>query len=376
MPEKHMEICNPSAAYRWLNCNPSGRLELEFENETSEAAEEGTAAHELGAYKILLKAKRQCTRPISKYEDSEMDRLTDEYSDYVIKKYERDKRRDPNTKLLVEQEVDFSCYMPLKAFGTADVIIASKGKLEIIDFKYGLGVLVDAYENPQMKIYALGALNLFENSDFNFKKVKMTIYQPRRDNISTYEITVGRLKKWAREILRPNAIRTYNGEGEYQVGPHCQFCRAKVKCRKRSEEALKIAQKEFKKPDLLGDEEIQDILPRIAECKKWLDDVWKYAEAMQISGAKEWNGFKVVLGKANRRYVDEDEVIEECLKAGYEDIFKKTLLSIAEMEKLMKKDFEKVLGDLVIKPDGKPTLVPLSDPRKAINTTKPEDEFK
>lgn len=243
----------------------------------------------------------------------------------------------------------------------------------MIDLKYGMGVLVNAESNPQMMLYALGALRKYEK-DYTIKKVKMTIFQPRRDNVTTWETTTTKLKKWADKYLRTRAELAYKGSGKYQPGEHCQFCKAATKCRARAEEKLKLAKQEFKAPPLLTDSEIESMLAKIPDIKRWIEEVWSYATEEALKG-KEWNGFKIVAGKSNRKYKDEKLVEDACFKAGYKDIYKKSLISVTEMEKLLgKTEFSKVLGSLVEKPQGKPTLVGEDDSRPAITNAK--NEFK
>lgn len=366
-------ILSASASHRWLHCNPSARLELEFEDRETSAASEGTAAHALCEHKLKRKLKLRSERPVSEYDNDEMEQYTDDYVDFVMGQVVRERRRDAETQVLIEQRLDFSCYVP-DGFGTGDCVIVSKGRLHIIDFKYGQGVLVEAEENPQMKLYALGALREF-GEKYQIKKVKMTIFQPRRENVSTWEITVARLKRWAEKDLRPKAERAFKGEGEYCPGEWCLFCKAAIKCRARAEEKLRLAQSEFKLPPLLTDAEIEDVLAKLPDIKKWAEEIQEYALQAALAG-KQWRGFKLVEGRSVRKYADEDAVIKAAQSAGYTDIFKKTLLTITEMERLMgKQQFAKILGGLVVKPAGKPTLVADTDKREAISVSDPKNEF-
>ena len=368
--EQHA-ILSASGSHRWLECTPSARLEQEFKEQNTQASLQGSAAHLLGAHKIMRKLHMRTERPVSEFNDDEMEDYTEDYSDYVVECYERCKRHDENAKIFIEEKLDYSCWVP-EGFGTGDAVIVSKGKLHIIDLKYGQGVLVSASKNSQMMLYALGALKRFEK-DYEIKKVKMTIFQPRRENIDTYEMSVFKLKNWAKKVLRPKAELAYRGEGEYHPNSvTCQFCKAANKCRARAEANLKIAKEEFKKPALLSDAELSDIVRQIPELKKWIEELWKYAEEEAIKG-REWQGLKLVEGRSNRKYKNEKDVEEAAKKAGYKDIYK--LITITEMEKLMgKKTFNEVLGDLVEKPAGKPTLVGDDDPRPAITNAK--NEFK
>ena len=365
-PEKHAKL-SASSAHRWMNCNPSANLEREFADKSSEAAAEGSAAHALCEHKLRKALKQRSTRPTSKYDSDEMEMYTDSYLEFVLEQIEIAKQHCADPFVLIEQRLDFSCYVP-DGFGTGDCLIVADKLLHIIDFKYGLGVLVDAEDNPQMMLYALGALRLFD-ALYDIDTVSMTIFQPRRENVSTWTISVSELEEWAEKTLRPKAELAFKGEGEFNPGPWCTFCKAAVKCRARAEEKLALAQYEFAKPPLLTDEEIEDILSRLDDLTKWANEIAAYAQDAAINHGKQWNGYKLVEGRSNRKYMDESAVIAAATAAGYRDIFKKSLIPITEMEKLMgKKTFTEVLGGLVIKPQGKPTLVPASDKRPAIHT--------
>lgn len=373
MPPKNHAILSASSSHRWLNCNPSARLELEFEDRETTAASEGTAAHALCEHKLKRRLKLRSDRPVSQFDNDEMEQHTDDYADFVMEQVTRERRRDAETQVLIEQRLDFSCYVP-DGFGTGDCVIVSKGRLHIIDFKYGQGVLVDAEENPQMKLYALGALREF-GEKYQIKRVKMTIFQPRRENVTTWETTVCRLKRWADKDLKPKAEKAYNGEGNYCPGEWCLFCKAAVKCRARAEEKLRLAQSEFKLPPLLTDAEIEAVLEKLPDMKKWAEEIQDYALTSALNG-KEWKGFKLVEGRSVRKYSDEDEVAKAAMSAGYNDIYKKSLISITDMERLMgKKDFATILGGLVVKPQGKPTLVPDTDKREAITVSNAKNDF-
>ncbi|SCJ15169.1 Protein of uncharacterised function (DUF2800) [uncultured Ruminococcus sp.] len=277
--------------------------------------------------------------------------------------------------VLIEQHVDFSDYVP-DGYGTADCVIVSDDRLHIIDFKYGMGVLVDATDNPQMKCYALGALAIYD-SLYDIKEVSMSIFQPRRENVSIWTIPVEELRTWANEVLKPKAEMAMNGEGEYCPGEWCTFCRAAVRCRARAEEKLKLAQEEFKLPPLLTDSEIEEVLTIIPDLTKWANEIMAYATESAVNHGKEWTGFKVVEGRSVRKFKDEDAVAKAAKDAGYKDIYRQSLITLTEMQKLMgKANFEEILGDLIIKPPGKPTLVPDSDKRPAINVTNAKNEFK
>lgn len=374
MPPNAHAVLSASSAHRWLSCTPSARLEQEFEDRESEAAAEGTAAHALCEHKLRRALKQRSKKPLSKYDSDEMDGYTDDYVQFVLESIAEAKQYCPDPTVLIEQRLDFSCYVP-DGFGTGDCLIVSDKLLHIIDFKYGQGVLVDAEQNPQMMLYALGALRLFDTL-YDIDTVSMTIFQPRRENVSTWTIPVDELREWAEKILKPKAELAFKGDGEYCAGAWCQFCKAANRCRARAEAKLALAKYEFQRPPLLTDAEIGDILLKLDDLTKWAKDIMAYAQNEAINHGKEWAGFKLVAGRTNRKYADETAVAQAAEKAGYTDIYKKALISITEMEQLMgKKTFSEILGDLIIKPQGKPTLVPASDKRKAITTTGAKQDF-
>lgn len=372
-PTKHA-VLSASSSHRWLNCNPSARLEQEFEDKETTASAEGTAAHALAEHKLRKALKKRSKKPISEFDCDEMDAYTDDYVAFILEALEKARQTCSDPLVLIEQRLDFSCYVP-DGFGTGDCLIVADNLLHIIDLKYGQGVLVEAEENPQMMLYALGALRLFD-SLYDIKEVAMTIYQPRRQNISTWRISVKDLMNWATNTLVPKAELAYKGEGEYVPGPWCTFCKAAVKCRAGAESKLQLAKYEFAMPPLLTDAEIEDILSKLDDLTKWASEIQAYALDAAVNHGKTWHGYKLVESRSNRKYGDEAAVIDAATKAGYTDIFKKSLISITEMERLMgKKTFAEVLGGLVIKPQGKPTLVPASDKRPAITSTGAKNDF-
>jgi len=367
-PSKHA-ILSASSAHRWLHCTPSARLELEFADRETESAAEGSAAHALCEHKLRRSLRMQSKKPVSPYDCEEMDIHTDSYVQFVLETLAKARQRCADPMVLIEQRLDFSRYVP-DGFGTGDCVIIADGTLYVIDFKYGQGVLVEAEHNPQMMLYALGALDLCD-ALYDITKISMTIYQPRRENVSTWTIPVNELIDWAGNTLRPCAAQAYAGRGEYRPGTWCVFCRAAVKCRAHAKEKLELAKYEFALPPLLTDTEIGDILGKLNDLTKWANEIGAYALDIALHHGKQWPGYKVVEGRANRKYTDEDTVAGAAKDAGYHDIYKQSLLTVTEMEKLMgRKAFAEVLGSLVIKPSGKPTLVPVADKRPEINTAK------
>jgi len=350
-----------SSSHRWLNCTPSIRLEENFENQTSTFAEEGTAAHAMSEYKLRKFLKIKTRKPKSKYDSQELELFTDAYVGYACELIAEAKTRSSDSLALVEQRLDYSHYAE-DGFGTGDVVIVSDGILDVVDLKYGM-VKVSAYDNPQLKLYALGALDIFDLL-YDIKTVRLTICQPRLDSISTFELSVDELIKWAETELRPKAELAFKGEGEFLAGEHCRYCQAKSQCRARANANLQLAQLDFKLPNLLTDDEMTRVLVQANELKVWAKDVWEYAEKEAING-KKWPGYKLIEGTSRRKYTDEVKIAEQVLATGdYNEtqIYTKNLLGITAMTQLLgKQQFRKLLGGLCIAPAGKPSLVVESD---------------
>ena len=364
MAMKRHAVLSPSGAARWLACTPSARLEGEFPDTAGEAAAEGTAAHALCEHKLKKALKRRSRRPHSDFDSDEMEDCADGYVAFVLEQM----AAIPQPLVCIEQRLDLTAFVP-EAFGTADCLIVGDGTLHIIDFKYGLGVLVEADHNPQMMLYALGAVTMF-GSLYDVAEVVMSIYQPRRENVSTWSVPMTFLLDWAADVLKPKAELAFAGKGDFAAGKWCQFCRASPRCRARAEAQLSVAQDEFKLPPLLTDDEIAAVLPQLPELVKWANAVSAYALESAINQGKSWQGFKLVAGRSVRKYTDEAQVAEKAQAAGFQDIFDQKLITLTKMESLMGKEtFNEVLGSLVVKPQGKPTLVPESDKRPALNTT-------
>lgn len=369
---KHAKL-SASSSHIWTNCPPSVSLSEGIEDSASPYAQQGTDAHALCEYKVLSALGYNVQSPVEKLEfyDSEMDYCSDEYRNFVMEQSEKSKEYCADPKILVEQRLDFHKWVP-EGFGTGDCIIVADTELQIIDFKYGLGVLVDATENPQMMCYALGALDIFD-ALYDIQTIKMTIFQPRRNNVSSYSISKDALLEWAENFLKPTAALAFNGEGEFKAGEHCTFCRAKATCRKRAEHNLELAKYDFAMPDTLETTEIAAILPTIDDLISWGNDIKEYALQQALSGT-EFEGFKIVEGRSTRKYTDEDAVASAVQNAGY-DPYDKKLKGLTTMTSMLgKSKFEDILGGLIEKPAGKPTLVPNTDKRPAINTAK--DDFK
>ena len=367
-------VLSASSSHRWTKCTPAARLELEFDDTESSAAAEGTAAHALAEHKLRRALKMRSKKPISPFDCDEMDEYTDAYVDFVLEQLELAKQSCSDPLVLIEQHLDFSKYVP-DGFGTGDCVLISDKALHIIDLKYGMGILVNAERNSQMMLYSLGALEIYD-SLYDIDEVSMTVFQPRRDNVSTWTIPADDLRDWAENELSIKAELAFKGEGEYCPGDWCTFCRAAVKCRARAEEKLKLAQSEFRLPPLLSDAEIEEVLGKLSDITKWANDLLAYATDAAVNHGKEWSGYKVVAGRSVRKFKDEDAVAEVAKVNGYKDIYRQSLITLTEFEKLMgKAKFNEVLGDLVYKPPGKPTLVPVSDKRPAINVSNATNDF-
>lgn len=375
--DKKHALLSASGSQRWINCTPSLRLEEQIEDsKESTSALEGTDAHALAEQKLssLIKDSKYDVRDKLSYYDEKMEEYTNDYMSYVLENFNAMKEKDENTKMYIEQKIDFSNFVP-DGFGTADCILVSNDEIHVIDFKYGIGVLVDANNNTQMKLYALGALNLIEDST-QIKNIKMTIFQPRICNVSSYELQKDELLKWANTELKQKAELAYKGDGNLETGSWCRFCKARPKCRKQAEENMRLAKYEFKNVNLLSDSEIEDILKQITSLKKWADDVLEYATTKAIKDGKSWKGFKIVEGRSIRKYKNDEDVARALRDEGITDIYQKKLYTITEMEKRIGKDkFDEILKDLIYKTKGKLILVPEDDRRAGIEISKVKKEF-
>lgn len=377
-------VLSPSAASRWLSCTPSARLEMQFPDKAGDYAKEGSLAHEFGElylkrYSDLI-GIAECAWKISGLRKDELyneslEEYAGRYADFVWEKYLLAQKTTTDAVLRIEEKIDLTAYVP-EGFGTGDAVILADGTMEIIDLKYGKGVQVSAVENKQMMLYALGALDMF-GFMYAIHTVRMTIYQPRLDNISEWEIPAEELLTWGSNELAPRAKMAFAGEGSFISGKHCQFCRAKAQCRALAEKNLEAAKHEFDDASLLSDTEISGILAQIDIIKNWMSAIEEYALQAALNG-KTFPGFKLVEGRSIRKYSDEKMVADRLIENGYKSdlIYEPAKLkTITAMEKLVtKKAFAALLGDLIIKPQGKPTLAPETDKRQEWNSV--ENDFK
>ena len=407
MPEVHA-LLSASSSKQWLNCPPSARLQENFPNESSVYAEEGTFAHSICEYKVKKYLHERVRRPQSEeFYTEELEQSTDAYYEFVVGVIEEMKRNGCEPLVLVEERVDYSHIAP-SGFGTADMLIIGhdaegRGILHICDYKNGKGVFVDANHNSQMMLYALGALHAY-GYIYPIEIARMTIIQPRLDNISTYECSREELEAWG-ESIKDTAKMAYEGKGEQKAGDWCRFCRAKPVCRACKEEALSLCREEFldldagafaedaraayddveesdttapytpdrsaptfKQPGLVSLDELTEILPTLNRISSWIESVFAYISSEAINHGIPIRGYKIVEGKSKRVFTDTKAVVETATQNGYTDLYKQQLISLTEFEKMMgKKKFAELLGEFVAKPPGKLALVPESDPRPPVD---------
>lgn len=367
-------LLSPSASHRWIACPPSARLCEDVQDTGSTYAQEGSDAHTLCEYKLrtLLGEKVRDPREHLSYYDQTMEDATNDYANFCISEYERLSEYG-KPQMFVEQRVRYEEFVPYGS-GSADCLIIGNGEMVVVDFKYGAGIAVDAEDNPQLKLYALGCLLAFDLL-YDIDAVKMCIVQPRRDNIATATVSKESLYTWAKTIVKPAAELAWNGEGEQKSGEHCQFCKIKATCRTRANANLELARLEFAEPAEMDAEDIAVVLNQADEFTRWISDVKEFALASALSGIK-YPGFKLVEGRSNRRYTDEGAVAEATTKAGYTDIYETKLIGLTAMERLLgKTKFNKVLEGLIEKPQGKPVLVPEADKRQEINVNTAAMDF-
>ena len=367
-----------SGSEKWMTCTPSARMEESFPDEGSEFAREGTFAHAVFEQQLLTYLGRTIeTLPeeLLHFDSYALAGYVDEAAQYCIKRIEEARERCKDPVIYVERKLDFSRWVT-EGFGTGDLVIITDDLVEVMDLKYGKGIYVDAKSNSQMRLYGLGAYN--ELADlYDIKRVRMTVLQPRLGNYSSEELPIADLLKWADDAVVPAAKLAWAGEGEFVAGAHCisSFCKARYACPARAAQALAVAKQEFGSaqlplPETLSIERIAQLLPKADFVINWFTDLKEYA-LKQAENGTPIAGYKLVEGRSNRRYSDEDQVAAKFIKAGIPEalIYERSLRGITAMEAVLgKKKFADVLGALVTKPEGKPTLVPEGDKRPAITS--------
>ena len=368
MAKKHA-LLGASSSARWLVCTPSARLEAMFPDEQSPYAAEGTVAHDLAESILRHKLEGKKAPKLDDY-STEMIEAVNRYVDICEEKVNESRARSSDAEAMIEARLDFSRWVP-DGFGTGDMVIVADGILEVIDLKYGKGVPVSAIENTQMRLYALGAYDINEFL-YDVKSVRMTIVQPRLDSISTDEMALEELLDWGEEI-KPIAQRAFRGEGECTPCDYCNFCKARHTCRALADTCLSAFYKDGGKLNqLLTDSEVSDILAMKDLITKWIKGVYDFAYEKALSGEKQWPGYKLVEGTSRRTITDPEAAAKTLLDNGYkeEDIFKpRELEGITNLQKVLgKKGIAEYLEAYIDKPEDKPTLVPDSDKRPAINT--------
>lgn len=386
MPDKHAKL-SCSSSMRWINCPGSVHLSEYFPQSTSIYADEGTIAHlyleesvkddPQGRQAALDKAAAFYKEhpEMGDSANSIRDNI-DAMMAWILSEYQKEKAADPAVEVYSEQQVDLMAYIP-DGFGTTDVTIARTGFIHIIDLKYGKGVPVHAEGNTQLRLYALGMLEMLDMI-YDIRQIRMTIYQPRLANISTDEISASDLREWGSEVIRPAARLALSEDAPFSAGSWCQFCPARKTCRCRADHMMALENYRIK--TTLTDGEIGHILGEIDDLTKWAEDL-KAAALTKIQEGGDIPGWKVVEGKSNRKFKDgteEKAIVAAARKAGFEKalLYETKMLTLSQIEKLMgKKTFTEALGQYVVKPQGKPTLVPESDKRASIIGGNARDVF-
>ncbi len=380
-------LLSASGSARWLNCPPSARMEEKFPSKDSVYAAEGTLAHEFAELTLRLKTHtgplpqrkpwQKAFEQFKKHDlfQEEMLDYVNVYAEYVLSEYYEACKKVPDSVLLIEEKLDYSYYVK-NGFGTGDAIIISDGTLEVIDLKYGKGVVVSAENNTQEMLYGLAALHKYEIL-YGVDTVKLTIVQPRLDAISSWEISAEDLLKWGETTVREQAKKADRGIGVCNPGDWCRWCKAKPICKAVADHNTDLATKDFAHPNTLSDEELLEVYGKIDGLVDWAGSVKAYLLEQALEG-KAWKGLKLVEGRANRKWLDENKVISALLSKKYDqnDIVNVKVKGISDIEKLVgKPNFQALLGDLVIKPQGKPTLVPESDKRPAMGNEQAKKDF-
>ena len=371
MPNTQHALLSSSSANRWLECPPSAMLEKDLPDTVTEFALEGSAAHAVAEFKVRkYLGETDLTPPVTgHFNAAEIDRHTDTYLYYVIDRIEEIRKVCSDALVLVEQRLDYSSYVK-DGFGTGDLVIVADKVIQVIDFKYGQGVPVSAEDNPQMKLYALGAISQYGYL-YDIRTVRMSIVQPRLDSISEWETSVDALLYWAEHTLKPIAEFAANGKGEFKAGEHCRFCKLRGSCDARADMMLEAVKADFGfAPAVMSDDRIIEILSLSSDIQKWLSDVFAYAQAKAISGAKRWNGYKVVESTKKRRYSDAAAAANRLLKEGYplSKLYKQTLIGLTDMKNLLGGDkrMNELIGEWIVKPKGELILVPDTDKREEV----------
>ena len=361
---------NASSSKRWLACPPSAKLSEKYEATTSSYAEEGTQAHALAEMWVgsWLNGSDIFENELLKGCSQDMVDYISTYVDFVIERINAARAKSTTATILLEQKLDYSEWVE-EGFGTGDVVIIADGVLEIIDLKYGKGIRVDAEDNSQLRLYGLGAYNVF-GPLFEFSQVDMTIYQPRLSHVSTESLSLDDLLRWGDKYVKPRAVLAWKGEGEFCAGDHCKWCPANAECRARADANLEMLKYDFREPSLLGSDEIADILSKVDDLVSWAGDVKAFALNQAEQHGVAYPGWKLVEGRSNRIITNEADAIHLLLNSGYSstDIYNTKLKGIGDLEKLLGKTKLSLLDAFITKPQGKPVLVPEADKRPPLSS--------
>lgn len=372
-------LLSASGSDRWLNCPPSAKIEDGLPESRSEYADEGTFGHSM-VDECLLNGHpvdRLCGVPAwesSKFFTGELRDAAQICVDHANALIADAKQITPDAKVLVEQRLDYSMYVP-EGFGRGDLVVVADGKAWFRDWKFGRGKRVDAPNNSQLNLYGLAVVEQYADY-YDLETVNLGIVQPRIDHYDEIEMSVAELRAWG-ESIRPTALLAFEGKGEFKAGKWCGFCKLKGSCRHRAEANLALAEEVFMPVNFLSLPEIAEILPRLGEFQSWAKDLEAYALQEAING-KAVPGWKLVAGRSNRRIEDTDALAQRLLQSGLdeEQIYDRNLLTLTALEKVCgSKKFAELAGDLISKPSGKPTLVPASDKRIELSTGSCESVF-
>jgi hypothetical protein len=382
-------VLSPSGASRWLACTPSARLEQQFPDSSGDAAREGTLAHSIGElmlrhatgaltngqYETMLYKLQQSdlilkdNTFVQEFYCPAMKEYCEQYCTFVMEQLSEARNTTPDAQLHIEKRLDLTEFVP-EGFGTGDAAIVTDNTMHVIDLKYGKGVEVSAIDNSQMKIYALGWRAEF-SMEYEITSIKVTIFQPRIDNYSTWEISVSDLLQWATEVLQPRAKLAFAGEGDYTPGKHCGFCRAKAQCKALARHCIELAEHRFTEAVQMSDDDIAQVLTNAKLFTDWLKAVTTYALTEAVKG-KKWPGYKIVEGRSIRVLADELKAVAALRGAGFstDDYYTQKMVGITALEALLgKKEFKTLLGPLTTKPPGSPTLAIESDKRAEFSPT-------
>ena len=364
--DEHSKLFSPSASARLLTCPGSAKASEGIPDQESLFAAEGHDAHALAEIRLCERLGLQTNEKIEDltFYNRVMEDYISDYVSYVLEKVASIKKDCPDAIVLIEQKVAAVRYDE-SLFGSTDVAIIADKVLTIIDLKYGRGVLVNAKENTQEMCYGLCAMETFGNL-YDIEDINLCIFQPRLSNVSEWSLTVKELYKWADEILKPGIEKIRAGSEEFHPSRHCVFCKAKPLCKALRDQNLELAKHEFRPAFLMDDSEIEEVLDKADDFVNWINSVKEFALEDAMKG-KKYDHYKLVEGRSNRKYVDETKVINVVKEAGYNP-YEEKLLSVTGMQsRLGKARFEELLGNLVVKPRGKLTLVPREDKRPEVN---------